>query len=90
MAGVARPRLLGWSLRGAVLLAALIGAAAWWLYPVRTTLATLAPVRTNVATAALLALCLTAAAAALTRTRRESAPAEQAHAVAAAGSARSG
>jgi uncharacterized membrane protein YphA (DoxX/SURF4 family) len=88
--GVARPHLLGWSLRAAVLLAALIGAAAWWLYPVRTTLATLAPVRTNVATAALLALCLTAAAAALTRTRRESVPAEQAHAVAAAGSARTG
>jgi len=88
--GVARPHLLGWSLRAAVLLAALIGAAAWWLYPVRTTLATLAPVRSNVATAALLALCLTAAAAALTRTRRESAPAEQAHAVAAAGSARTG
>ena len=75
--GVARPHLLGWSLRAALLLAALIGAAAWWLYPVRTTLATLAPVRTNVVTAALLALCLTAAAAAVTRRRRESAPPDQ-------------
>ncbi|WP_353950199.1 serine hydrolase domain-containing protein [Knoellia sp. S7-12] len=82
--GVNRLQPLRASVRIVAPLAVFVGAAAWWLYPVRITLASISPVRTSLATAALLTLCLTAAAAALTRTRRvpAAAPAEQVHALA--------
>ena len=56
-----RPGILGWALRAAALFTAVSFAAAWWMQPVRATLATITPVRTNLVTAALFALCLAAA-----------------------------
>lgn len=72
--GVHRLQPLRTLARAAAPLAVVIGATAWWLYPVRVTLATISPLRTNLVTASLLALCVTAAAAALTRRRQVPAP----------------
>ena len=67
--GVNRARRLRSSVRVAAPLVVLLAAVAWWLYPVRVTLASISPMHTNLATVALLAVCLTAAAASLTRVR---------------------
>jgi hypothetical protein len=83
--GADRPRPLHWLMRSAGPLAVFAGAAVWWLYPVRVTLASISPVRTHLVTVALLALFLTVVAAATTRrTRQLPLPAEPLRAMATA------
>lgn len=76
--GATSPSPLHWVLRIAAPLAVLIGAATWWFYPVRITLASISPVRTNLLTVALLALFLAVGTAVTTqRTRPVPPPGKQ-------------